>query len=83
MVARATPLLDDDALTVVVDQDAEPADVDRLLDALDRLVERRISHKTRKENEKKDAKDDRRATVEAASGWTMEGDLIDAGLCPC
>ncbi len=34
---------------LVVDQDAEPADVDRFLDALDRLVERRLSQRTQNE----------------------------------
>jgi len=41
MIAPARPVvprLDDDTLVVVVDQDAEPADVDRLLDALDRIL---------------------------------------------
>jgi hypothetical protein len=83
LVALCKPLLDDAALAVVVDQDAEPVDVDRFLDALDRLVERRISRKTRKQTENKDGNDDRRATVETTSGWTMEGNLIGARLCPC
>ena len=39
---QADPL---DRFDLVVDQDAEPADVDRFLDALDRLVERRISQR--------------------------------------
>jgi len=45
MVAFHKPPLDDDALAVVVDQNAEPADVDRFLEALDRLVERRSSQR--------------------------------------
>ncbi len=47
----ADPLPVDDALVVVVDQDAEPVDVDRLLDALDRIVERRLSKQTEASNE--------------------------------
>lgn len=83
MVAPAKPLLDDDALAIVVDQDAEPVDVDRLLDALDRLVERRIS-RTSKKDEEKDGNDDRhgRTGIETASGFAVAGTLIDAGLCP-
>lgn len=38
----ADPRFPDEALVVVVDQDAKPTDLDRFLDALDRLVERRI-----------------------------------------
>ena len=45
----ADPRSVDDALVVVVDHDAEPADVDRFLDALDRIVERRLSQRTQNE----------------------------------
>jgi hypothetical protein len=38
-----------DRVDLVVDQDAEPADVDRFLDALDRMVERRLSQRTQNE----------------------------------
>ena len=42
MIAPAAPPADprptDDALVVVVDQDTKPADVDRLLDAVDELT---------------------------------------------
>ncbi len=34
-----------DRFDVAVDSDAEPLDVDRLLDALDQLVERRLAHR--------------------------------------
>jgi hypothetical protein len=40
-VGSETDLLD--RIEVVVDQDADPLDFDRLLDALDRLVERRLA----------------------------------------
>ena len=46
MIAPADPL---DRVDLVVDQDAEPADVDRFLDALDRMVERRLSQRTQNE----------------------------------
>ncbi len=54
MIAPASPADPrpvDDALVVVVDHDAEPFDVDRFLDALDRLVERRLSKQTEVSNE--------------------------------
>jgi len=38
----ADPRPEDDALAVIVDQDAEPADVDRFHDALDRIVEQKL-----------------------------------------
>ena len=47
----AGPYPGDDALVVVVDQDTPPLDVDRLLDVLDRIVERRLS--ARKQEERK------------------------------
>jgi hypothetical protein len=48
MIALASP--DPlDRVDLVVDQDAEPADVDRFLDALDRLVERRLSQRNQNE----------------------------------
>ena len=43
MIAPALPADPLDHLHLAVDQDAEPADVDRLLDALDRIVERRLA----------------------------------------
>ena len=46
LASLADPL---DRFDLVVDQDAEPADVDRFLDALDRLVERRLSQRTQNE----------------------------------
>jgi hypothetical protein len=45
MIAPASPADPLDCFDLVVDQDAEPADIDRLLDALDRIVERRISQR--------------------------------------
>jgi hypothetical protein len=43
VVSAETDLLD--RFEVVVDPDAEPADLDRFLDALDRLVERRLKQR--------------------------------------
>jgi hypothetical protein len=43
VVSPETALLD--RFEVVVDPDAEPADLDRFLDALDRLVERRLAQR--------------------------------------
>jgi hypothetical protein len=43
MPVRQADSRDADLLDIVVDQDAEPLDLDRFLDALDRLVERRLS----------------------------------------
>ena len=51
MIAPALPADPLDRFDLVVDQDAEPADVDRFLDALDRLVERRLSQQTEASNE--------------------------------
>jgi len=51
MIAPADPRPVDDALVVVVDHNAEPLDVDRFLDALDRIVERRLSQRTEASNE--------------------------------
>jgi hypothetical protein len=51
MIAPASPADPLDRVDLVVDQDAEPADVDRFLDALDRLVERRLSKQTEASNE--------------------------------
>lgn len=45
MIAPARPADPLDRVDVVVDQDAEPADVDHFLDALDRIVERRLSQR--------------------------------------
>ena len=50
MIAPASPADPLDRFDLVVDQDAEPADVDRFLDALDRLVERRLSQRTQNES---------------------------------
>ena len=47
LASSADPL---DRVDLVVDQDAKPADLDRFLDALDRIVERRLC-KTQEENE--------------------------------
>ena len=49
MIALASPVDPPDRFDLVVDQDAEPADFDRLLDALDRMVERRLSQRTQNE----------------------------------
>ncbi len=49
LASPAVPRLDDDALVVVLDQDAKPTDLDRFLDALDRLVERRLSQRGQNE----------------------------------
>ena len=38
-----------DRVDLVVDQDAKPTDLDRFLDALDRLVERRLSQRGQNE----------------------------------
>jgi len=46
MIALASPADPLDRVDLVVDQDAEPADVDRFLDALDLMVERRLSQQT-------------------------------------
>jgi hypothetical protein len=51
MLAPVDPHPAVDALVVVVDQDAEPLDIDRFLDALDRIVERRLSQQTEASNE--------------------------------
>jgi predicted GTPase len=45
MIAPARPADPLDRVDVVVDQDGEPLDVDRFLDALDRIVERRLSQR--------------------------------------
>ena len=45
MIALASPADPLDRFDIVVDQDAEPADLDRFLDALDRLVERKLSQR--------------------------------------
>jgi hypothetical protein len=50
VIATAKPRLNDDALVVVVDP-TEPADVDRFLDALDRIVERRLAQRRQKDQE--------------------------------
>ena len=42
---RHLPRPADDALVVVVDQDTEPVDVDRFLDAVNRIVEQRLSQR--------------------------------------
>ena len=47
MIAPALPADPLDRVDLVVDQDAEPADVDGFLDALDRLVERRLSQRNK------------------------------------
>ena len=49
-VAPASPADPRDRFEVVPDPDAEPLDVDRFLDALDRIVERRV-HKSQEESE--------------------------------
>lgn len=46
MIRPADPL---DRVDLVVDQDAAPADVDGLLDALDRIVMRRLSQRGQNE----------------------------------
>ena len=52
MIALASPPADPlDRFDLVVDQDAESLDVDRFLDALDRIVERRLSKQTEASNE--------------------------------
>lgn len=66
MVALCKPRLGDDALAVAVDQGAEPADVDRLLDALDRVVERRIS-RTRNKDTNEEGNDDRHWTIDTTN----------------
>ena len=58
MIATAKPRLDDDALVVIVDE-GEPADVDRFLDALDRIVERRISQRHQNETRKFNGQENR------------------------
>ena len=55
VIAPANPRPADDAFVVVVDHDAEPADIDRLLDALDRIVERRLAQCKRNEGKDDDA----------------------------
>jgi hypothetical protein len=50
MIAFASPVDPHDRVDLVVDHDAPPFDVDRLLDALDRIVERRL-RSTREDNE--------------------------------
>ncbi len=49
MIAPSSPVDPLDRVDVAVDQTGEPADVDRFLDALDRIVERRL--KQRKETD--------------------------------
>ena len=49
MIAGALPADLLDRIDLAVDQDAEPADVDQFLDALDRLVERRLSQRNQNE----------------------------------
>ena len=51
VIAPASTADPRDRLDVVVDQDAEPADLERFLDALDRIVERRLSQRTEASNE--------------------------------
>ena len=46
MIASALPADPFDRVDLVVDQDAEPADLDRFLDALDRIIGRRLSQCT-------------------------------------
>ena len=48
MIASALPADPLDRFDLVVDQDAEPLDVDRFLNALDRMVERRLSQRTKR-----------------------------------
>ena len=50
MIAPTSPADPLDRVDLVVDQDAKPTDLDRFLDALDRLVERRLSQRGQKES---------------------------------
>ncbi len=49
MIAPASPADPLDRFEVVPDPEAKPADLDRFLDALDRLVERRLSQRGQNE----------------------------------
>ena len=49
MIAPASPADPLDHVDLVVDPAAEPADVDRFLDALDRIVTRRLSQRGQNE----------------------------------
>jgi hypothetical protein len=49
VIASARPADPLDRVDLVVDQGAKPADLDRFLDALDRLVERRLSQRDQNE----------------------------------